>query len=230
MNILYKKAQSLSDNIVSSMFELMDRYYNNLTMQQFTLDLEGKEDVILLMEDDIVRGFTTIEHIQLEVDGESVLGIFSGNTIMDLSLPPTLHLQQGFIRYLDNLKKEKNHRIYWFLICKGYKTYRYLNVYCKDYYPNHRWETPEFEKKIMDAYAIKKYPDNYVKAKGIIESNQSMDYLREDVAPITDRILKKPEVAFFVKANPGHEKGDELVCLASFDDENLRPGYFRALR
>lgn len=230
MKIIYEKVIHLPKEIIEEMYALMERYYDNLSKEQFESDLKKKEDVILLMIEDCVRGFTTIEHVVLDVDGKSVFGVFSGNTIMDLSIPPTLNLQEGFIGYIEKLKFEKKQTIYWFLICKGYKTYRYLDIYFKDYYPNYRYESPEFEKKIMDAYSMKKYPQDYIPKTGIIKNNVNMDYLREDVAPITDRVLKKPEVAFFLKMNPGHVSGDELVCLASFDKENLRSGYFRSLR
>jgi len=230
MDVLYKKPSELTNKIRHAMFELMSTYYDNLTIDQFELDLENKEDVIIMVENSLIRGFTTIEHIRLDIEGESILGIFSGNTIMDLSIPPSLRLQQGFIRYIEKLKKSIKIPVYWFLICKGYKTYRYLNVYCKSYYPSYKEETPVFEKRIMDAYAIKKYPNHYNPLTGIIKHDDGMDYLKEDVAPVTDRILRKPEVAFFVEKNPQHVQGDELVCLASFSDENLKSGYFRALR
>ena len=33
--------------------------------------------------------------------------------------------------------------------------------------------------------------------------------------------LANPDVAFFARVNPGHEAGDELVCLTTLDDDNL---------
>ncbi len=36
-------------------------------------------------------------------------------------------------------------------------------------------------------------------------------------------------MAFFARANPGHEGGDELVCLTSLDDDNLTPAGRRML-
>ncbi|MCH4887810.1 hypothetical protein EZV73_09510 [Acidaminobacter sp. JC074] len=230
MDIINIKVKDVKQALKDDMFRLMSTYYDNLSKMQFDKDLSNKDHVIIMVEGGLVRGFTTIEHLHLKIEDKEILGVFSGNTIMDLSIPPSLHLQQAFVRYIEDLKKTSDKALYWFLICKGYKTYRYLNVYCKKYYPSYMAKTPEMEQKIMDAYAKFKYPDNYDLHTGIIKHDDSMDYLKDDVAPITERLLRKPEVAYFAKKNPGHIHGDELVCLASFSDDNLKPGYYRALR
>ena len=33
--------------------------------------------------------------------------------------------------------------------------------------------------------------------------------------------MNDPHVAFFLKRNPGHGDGDELVCLTELSDDNL---------
>ncbi|MDE1999117.1 MAG: hypothetical protein KGI52_09350, partial [Burkholderiales bacterium] len=41
--------------------------------------------------------------------------------------------------------------------------------------------------------------------------------LKEGVAPIDDRALSHPDIRFFADRNPGHERGDELCCLAAIN-------------
>ena len=53
--------------------------------------------------------------------------------------------------------------------------------------------------------------------------------LRPGVADVTYRRLADPHVAFFVSANPGHARGDELVCLTELATENLTPAGRRML-
>ncbi len=164
------------------------------------------------------------------VDGKDVLGVFSGNTIVDRDYSFQLELQRGFARFIKALMaEEKDREIYWFLICKGFKTYRYLSMYFNEYYPNHRKDTPPFEKRIMDTYASAKYGDLYDRESGIVINDGYNDYLKEGVAPIDEKARKNKEVIFFEKSNPGHRRGDELVCLAKFDEGNLKSGFQRML-
>ena len=40
---------------------------------------------------------------------------------------------------------------YWFLISKGYKTYRFLPLFFREFYPRHDAPTPAWAKEILDA-------------------------------------------------------------------------------
>jgi hypothetical protein len=41
--------------------------------------------------------------------------------------------------------------------------------------------------------------------------------------------LRDQHIAFFQLRNPGHRRGDELVCLARFHPDNLKPYIRRQL-
>ncbi len=43
------------------------------------------------------------------------------------------------------------------------------------------------------------------------------------MADVTEQRLGDPHVEFFVRANPGHADGDELVCLTELTPTNLTP-------
>ena len=45
--------------------------------------------------------------------------------------------------------------------------------------------------------------------------------LRGALKTVPDGRANDPHVAFFLAQNPGHAKGDELVCLTELSDENL---------
>jgi len=46
---------------------------------------------------------------------------------------------------------------------------------------------------------------------------------------LDDRRIRDPHVAFFQQQNSGHARGDELVCLARFHPDNLKPYIRRQL-
>lgn len=224
------KAKHLIDEQKTNMYSLMSKYYENLTYKKFREDFENKEDVILLMDSENIYGFTTIEHIPMTIEGREIIGIFSGNTIVDQTYPIGLELQQGFCKYISRLIEIEKREVYWFLICKGYKTYRYMSIYFEEYYPSMKRNTPVYEQAIIDGYAILKYGQNYNSSTGIISNTGFNDYLKEGVAPINEKVKKNPVNIFFEMKNPKHSTGDELVCLARFSKENLKRAFFRVIR
>jgi hypothetical protein len=69
--------------------------------------------------------------------------------------------------------------LFWFLISKGYKTYRYLPLFFREYYPRHTAPTPPWAQSIIDVLGRQKYPRAYDPSAGIIRA----DATRVPVAP-----------------------------------------------
>ena len=51
----------------------------------------------------------------------------------------------------------------------------------------------------------------------------SRGHLRKEFAEVDATDRERPEVAFFLHANPGYVRGDELVCLTELSSANLKP-------
>lgn len=111
---------------------------------------------------------------------------------------------------------------YWFLICKGYKTYRMLPLFFTEFYPNYRVRTPVYEQSIIDAYASKLYGGEYNRESGVIEYRTVKDKLKQGVADVGSREMKNRDIAFFCQANPGYIQGNDLACLAKIDRALLK--------
>ncbi len=221
-------AKAITASQIEAMYQLMIAYYENVDRAKFYTDLAKKQTVILLYNEGQIIGFTSAEIMQITVDNITVNGVFSGNTIMAKGIPLSGVLQKAFIIMINDMMKTMQ-PLYWFLICKGYKTYRYLSMYFKQYYPAANVDTPAFEQALMNAYATKKYGSAYNSKTGIIANSGSNDFLKEGVAPIDKKALRHPETQFFINANPNHAKGDELVCIAKFSEDNLKRGFHRLL-
>ena len=230
MTFTIENISNLLNIHIQVMFNLMHQYYENFRYDKFVEDLNKKDKVILLWDGDGICGFTTLELMPIEVEQKEIIGVFSGDTIVDQSKPVGLGLQKGFSTFIYQLLQTEEREIYWFLICKGYKTYRYMSIYFNAYYPNPASETPEFEQKIMHSYAMKKYGHAYNKTSGIIINQGKNDYLKAGVAPVDEKAMLNPVTRFFIEKNPGHERGDELVCLARFSQENLKEAFFRVIK
>lgn len=226
MEILHGKVievKYLTDQDKRDMYSLMDEFYDDTDFQVFLRDLIEKDYCILLFDEgNRIQGFSTQKIMHVEVEGEKIYGVFSGDTIIHKECWGSMELYKLFGRYFMEIGKRYDN-FYWFLISKGYKTYKMLPLFFKEYYPNYKMETPTFEHKIMDALGMTKYPEDYDMESGVILYRGTKDKLKPEVAEITEKQLRDKEIVYFLKRNPEYYKGYDLVCLARFTEDNLRP-------
>jgi hypothetical protein len=223
--------EGLSEKHVHDMLRIMQTYYYNVSPDQFVKDLEEKYRVILLWESGRIRGFSTQMLFDHDFEGRQVQVIFSGDTIIEKSHWGSLALPVAWGRLMLSILSEHSDRdLYWLLTSKGYKTYRFLPVFFREFYPSCRKEAPAFEKALLCSLARRKFCDRFDSRTWIIRASEGAQCLRPGVADITERWRRDKHIAFFEKANPGHAKGDELVCIARCHEGNLKPFILRRLR
>jgi hypothetical protein len=205
------------------MYGLLTRYFSNITRPQFEKDLAEKEWVILLSDagSGQIQGFSTLMRLQIVVDGPPIVAFFSGDTIIHRAYWGETELPRLWGRHVFKLAETISAApVYWFLTSSGYKTYRFLPVFFREFYPTYRGPTPPAIKQVLDMLGHLKFPAEYDAERGLIRSAAAAP-LRPNVAKVTQRRLKNPHVAFFVAANPGHASGDQLACLAELSPANL---------
>lgn len=211
----------LSQQQIQTMYSLMNTFYDQVVYSNFIKDLEEKDFCIILLDERrLLRGFSTQKLVRISVEDKDIHGVFSGDTIIHKDYWGSMELYkvftQSFLQY-----SKKHSEFYWFLISKGYKTYKMLPLFFKSFYPNYQVETPKYEKKIMDAFGLIRYPNEYKVSSGVIEYLGLKDKLKEGVADITEKQLRDKNIQFFVEVNPKHNRGYDLVCLAPFNENNL---------
>ena len=207
------------------MYALLADYFDNTTRRQFERDLAEKEWAILLCDvtTGAVQGFSTLMCLNLTIDGAPAAVFFSGDTIIRREYWGETALPRLWGRHVFSLAEEfRRTRVYWFLICSGYKTYRYLPLFFREFYPSCERPTPAPIKQTLDQIGRFKFGDEFDAERGVIRFRRASP-LQSGVAEITPQRLKDPHVAFFVQANPGHTHGDELACLAELSRGNLTP-------
>lgn len=211
----------LDEEDINTMFCLMNEFYDNVSMKVFQEDLSEKDHCILLKDETgDIKGFSTQKIMCVDIGQKKVWGVFSGDTIIHRDYWGSLELfkvfAQYYVRYGENYDS-----FYWFLISKGYKTYKMLPLFFKDFYPRFDKETPEFELAVMKAFGNKKYPLEYDAKRGVIVYGGKRDKLKEGVADILEKQLKDKNIEFFTRINPGYVDGDDLVCLAKLSRDNF---------
>jgi hypothetical protein len=209
------------------MYALLSAYFAGTRRSQFDADLAEKESVVLLRDQntDEIQGFSTFMRIEIPVHDRDIVAFFSGDTIVAAqywgeSILSRLWSQTVFAEADRILARRPSTRVFWFLICSGYKTFRFLPVFFRQFYPNPESQTPDDVQRILDALGTAKFGHGYDPASGIVRLEHAAP-LRHGVADITEQRLRDPLVAFFTSKNPGHTRGDELGCITEIARSNL---------
>ncbi len=205
------------------MFGLYELYYGGADAAMFRADLTQKSHVIVLTDKGAIRGFSALATQPLELPGERALAIFSGDTIIDQAYWGEQALARAFCRFAgDTQARHPAATLYWFLISKGYRTYRYLDAFARRYYPHPVEPTPPQMRRRMDALARARFGEAYSSELGIVRFVPVRGYLRAPWNGVRTRLRERPEVRYFLERNPGYVNGDELVCIAELSAGNLR--------
>jgi hypothetical protein len=214
----------------AAMLALMRRYYEDVRPDDFARDLAAKQQAILLRDGAALVGFSTCAWLREEIGGRPVRALFSGDTVVERTHWRSWALPVAWCRMMrDRLAREPDVPLYWFLITKGYRTYRYLPVFFRAFTPAPGRATPPFERALRDALGRRLFGPRYDAAAGIVRAPPGAQRLRPGVAPITEGRRRDPHIAFFEGTNPGHARGDELACLAEWSPGNMQPFILRRL-
>jgi hypothetical protein len=215
----------LSVETIEDMYHLFANYYERTTLENFQKDLLKKNHVLIIYNDNrAIVGFSTLLHYQTCYQGKNIQVIFSGDTIMADAYWGSSTLAFNWLKFAGSLKASHPQLpLYWFIIVKGHRTYRYLPVFSKVFYPNYLNPTPEWEQGLMNKLALDAFGENYDPDKGIIHFSTSQGHLKQNWAKIQPHLLKRQDVQFFKMKNPHYDQGDELVCLCKLEEANLKP-------
>lgn len=222
--------KDLSASLCNDMYILMQENYQDMSKVQFLQDLNKKQFVGLLFDDsDKLRGFTTFAVNPNECGTSSYSVLFSGDTIISPQYWGTIELIRGWCLSVASIMKS-NQQVdwYWFLLSKGHRTFMYLPLFFKEYYPQLA-ANPSNQQLLfnqLETIAFSIYPELYQSKSGIIQFPIQGGELKKELAQATFDKAGKDQVKWFLEKNPGFYKGDELICLCKISPENMR-GYAR---
>lgn len=202
------------------LFRLFDSFYTHTDAERFQRDLAEKDWVIRMVEGDRVVGFSTQKRFLFSWEDGQVQVLFSGDTIVHPDYWDRSHLAGAFGHLFLRLREESSLPLYWFLISKGFRTYRFLPIFFRRFTPRHDGKGGEF-KPLLDALAEDRFGSQYDAGSGLIDFQGRRDRAHPAVGGIPAERMSNPHVAFFARANPRHTVGTELACLAPLSRENL---------
>jgi hypothetical protein len=219
----------LSAERENEMFELLSKHFDGVTRAQFQKDLAEKNWVILLERDGRLVGFSTLLAYETLFRHEPVSVIYSGDTIVSPEAWNSPALSRAWIACVRELRRRyPRGKYYWLLLTSGFRTYKFLPLFWRDFYPRFDAPMPPELKHLLDFLAKERLGAQYDSENGVVRFGQPQK-LRDSLNLIPKAKATDPHVNFFLKRNPGHVSGDELVCLTELADENLTPAGLRMI-
>jgi hypothetical protein len=212
------------------MYEILVRHFTGIERAQFLKDLDEKNRVILIeREDGQLVGFSTLLFYETAHVGEKLSIVYSGDTIVDRSVWGSNALPRAWLRTIFGLEKTPgSNRLLWLLIVSGFRTYRFLPVFFREFYPRYDRPASANTQALVERLARERFGQDYDAQRGIVRLTRPQCLL-PDLAQIPEGRLKSPHIAFFEHMNPGHTRGDELVCLTELSPANLTRASHRML-
>lgn len=218
-----RRAGDLSQKTRADMFKLYELFYAGTSEGLFFEDLADKTYVIILRDENgALQGFSSIKVWDEAFRGDPVRVLYSGDTIVHKDHWGQQALVTAWGHLTGAVKAEfPDVPLYWFLLVKGHRTYRYLRTFYRIFFPAHNRPTPPEYQALMDQLARKKFGEFYSSETGIVHFPESRGHLKPDFAEIPEKDKNRPDVRYFLERNPGYVHGDELVCLTELSHENF---------
>src|SRR5262249_29878203 len=134
----------LSPATKAEMFRLLTQHFDGVTPEQFARDLAEKNLGLLLECEDALVGFSTLQAYTTTFEGETINVIYSGDTIVTPSAWGTTALPRAWVAGVDSLRaKLPPARCFWLLLTSGFRTYRFLPVFWREFFPRFDEVMPE---------------------------------------------------------------------------------------
>ena len=207
----------------AAMFALLAEHFEGADRAVFGRDLADK-DFALLLEDraGVLRGFSTLAFFAFEHAGERLRILVSGDTIVHPSAWGSPELARSWISAVNRLHPldAGGPRLFWLLLTSGYRTYRFLPVFWREFHPRFDAPIPAERRELLERAAAARWGPRYVRERGIVRLERPQ-VLRGALLDLPPGRRRDPHVSFFADRNPGYQDGDELVSLTELSLGNL---------
>ena len=214
----------------AEMFALIQSHFEGVREDVFARDLDEKDWVLRIVRDGALVGFSTLQAYQATVGDQRVNVIYSGDTVMAPEAWGSPVLARGWIALVRAIQAtDPEGRWFWLLLSSGFRTYRFLPVFWREFWPRHSDELPDETRAMVSTLARDRFGDSYDSAAGVVRF-EAPQRLRAHLAAVPEGKANDPHVRFFLERNPGHANGDELVCLTELSDANLTAAGVRMVR
>jgi hypothetical protein len=206
---------------VGHMYRLFKTHFDRVSEYRFRADLEQKQWVIRIRDRETLHGFSTLRFMRERVGPQVLSVLYSGDTIVAPGARGTTILARTWIESARRLAEHYgSSQLHWLLLVSGFRTYRLLPVFWREFFPLHSQPMPSDVRGTVDSLAGSLFGAAYSATEGIVRFPEPQP-LRSEFSYIPANRLLDPHVRFFAQSNPGHANGDELVCWTRLSEDNL---------
>jgi len=205
----------------AEMFQLLTQHFHGVTPEQFVRDLAEKNLALLLEREKVLAGFSTLQAYTTTFESETINVIYSGDTIVTPGAWGTTALPRAWVAGVDSLRaKLPPARCFWLLLTSGFRTYRFLPVFWREFFPRFDSLMPGVTRRMLEQLAEERFGNQFHPDTGVVRF-ANPQRLKDGLEQIPEGRARDPHISFFLSRNPGHAEGDELVCLTELCAENL---------
>jgi len=220
-SVVAREALTAADT--DAMRALLAHHFEGVTQTQFERDLAEKNWIIRLHRAGCLVGFSTLLLYESQFAGERLTVVYSGDTIVTPEAWGTTALPRAWITAVNELcGRDPGRRCYWLLLTSGFRTYRFLPVFWREFTPRFDDITPPDRQPLLLHLARERFGAQYAPDSGIVRFDNPQR-LRGVLQTVPPERMADPHVDYFLKRNPGHASGDELVCLTELAPDNFTP-------
>ncbi len=220
----------LGDAHRDPMFALLQLCFLNVSRDVFHLDLQGKDRVVLLFQDDALAGFSTFTlRPELDWQGRSASVLCSGDTIIDPKHWGSSALGRTLIQSAwDMHRKSQRQSFWWLLITSGPRTWGVLPTFFKSFIPHPQGTADENVKLWMHNLCEQRWPNGLDQSTGLIRLPHPQK-LRPPLDTLPATRSNHSDLRWYEAQNPQWRQGDELPSLVQIDPANLTRAGWRYL-
>ena len=218
-----QRVDALSEDTVAAMADLYLAWYDDSSAGLFRDDLGEKDEAILLHHEGKLAGFTALKSWETRWRDRPARIVYSGDTVVDRPHWGQQALSFAWIAHIGKLKRAAPELpLYWFLLVKGHRTFKYLSVFGQSFFPH--WQKPRPDlREFAGQLARERFGGHYDAEAGIVRFPIARGRMKKEIAEVRPEELAKPATRFFLQKNPGYRQGDELVCLCELEAANMKP-------
>lgn len=174
-------------------------------------------------------GLVSLDVYRVDWEGRTCVIFFTSSVVIDAPYRGrNLVLRTGLMAYWREKRRRPWERAFWFFDTFSYKSYLILPRNLAEFWPRRDRATPPDVARFIDFLARDRYGSAWSSAAGVVAASGHRR-LRAQTAPIDDAQRRDPDVEFFASANPGHQRGNMLVCLVPLSLSKLGHAVLRAL-
>jgi hypothetical protein len=174
----FKKIADLTEQNRRDLAMLYLSYYDGSSEELMLSDLDRKTEVLLVYCGDAVIGFTTMQVYDRVWNAETIRIIYSGDTVVDRAHWGQQALAFAWIARMGEIKRERPEvSMYWFVIMKGHRTYKFLPTFGKSFYPH--WSIDRSDlKPLADSWPAKSLAMTTIRIRALLNSPNPGDISR----------------------------------------------------